>query len=538
MSVSSAVTWSPNPLLPFLLPSPSPLLHNGTSATSGRGDGLGVGAGDGCLAMVGVPDSAELSAQEARSANASWACPTDAAALNDSAYNASGSSGPSDCKLDQQGLYIFTQVLYALVCIIGLGGNTLVIYVVLRYSKMQTVTNMYIVNLAVADECFLIGIPFLLTTMNMQHWPFGDALCKLYMTTTSINQFTSSIFLTIMSADRYVAVCHPIRAPCVRTPFVSKVVSLVAWTASALLMIPILMYTTTVENSCNIYWPESQLVSGQTAFTLYSFVLGFFFPLMLIFVFYYLVIRRLRTVGPKHQQKKHAEATKSGNISADINSSASAAGGGASGDQRRRSHRKVTRLVLTVIAVYVFCWLPYWATQITLIFTPPKQCQSRLWVTTFLIAGCLSYSNSAVNPVLYAFLSDNFKKSFVKACTCKARSDINAALHLENSVFPRRNRKKRSQMQRRSLAMSSGNQPTATALAPFDGATEFRGAPATGGAADSAGGCFLGVGDGAGWRGGRLSSIEPSTAITMASRSNASADGREDEAAEEEVDVV
>lgn len=51
---------------------------------------------------------------------------------------------------------IIFMILYALVCIIGLMGNTLVIYVVLRFSNMQTVTNMYILNLAIADECFLI----------------------------------------------------------------------------------------------------------------------------------------------------------------------------------------------------------------------------------------------------------------------------------------------------------------------------------------------------------------------------------------------
>lgn len=56
-------------------------------------------------------------------------------------------------------------ILYAIVCIIGLFGNTLVIYVVLRFQKMKTVTNMYLLNLAIADECFLIGIPFLIQTM-------------------------------------------------------------------------------------------------------------------------------------------------------------------------------------------------------------------------------------------------------------------------------------------------------------------------------------------------------------------------------------
>ena len=66
-----------------------------------------------------------------------------------------------------------SMVLYLAVCIIGLFGNTLVIYVVLRFSKMQTVTNLYILMLAIADECFLIGIPFLLITMQLGEFVKG-----------------------------------------------------------------------------------------------------------------------------------------------------------------------------------------------------------------------------------------------------------------------------------------------------------------------------------------------------------------------------
>ena len=99
---------------------------------------------------------------------------------------------------------LFFQIFYAVICIVGLCGNTLVIYVVLRYSKMQTVTYIYILMLAFADEIFLIGIPFLIVTSIQGDWIFGMAMCKIYLTTTSINQFTSSIFLTVLSADRFV----------------------------------------------------------------------------------------------------------------------------------------------------------------------------------------------------------------------------------------------------------------------------------------------------------------------------------------------
>lgn len=133
-------------------------------------------------------------------------------------------------------------ILYLVVCIVGSFGNSLVIYVVLRFSKMQTVTNRYILNLAIADIAFLIGIPFLLTTMYLNEWVFGPFLCKLYMISTSITQFTSSIFLLIMSADRFIAVCHPISSPRFRTPLVSKIVSLIAWGMSALIMLPVMFF--------------------------------------------------------------------------------------------------------------------------------------------------------------------------------------------------------------------------------------------------------------------------------------------------------
>jgi hypothetical protein len=128
--------------------------------------------------------------------------------------------------------FITHAVFYALICLIGLFGNSLVIYVVFKFSKIRTVANIYILNLAMADELFLIGLPLLITTIIVKTWVFGTILCRIYMTITSINQFASSFMLVLMSKSRYNAVCHPLTSRQSQTLFRSKINCLIAWIVS------------------------------------------------------------------------------------------------------------------------------------------------------------------------------------------------------------------------------------------------------------------------------------------------------------------
>lgn len=81
---------------------------------------------------------------------------------------------------------------YLVICVVGLVGNTLVVAVIAKFAKMKTVTNIYILNLSVADGLFLIGLPMIATTAILKHWAFGSLLCKVYYILTSINMFTGT----------------------------------------------------------------------------------------------------------------------------------------------------------------------------------------------------------------------------------------------------------------------------------------------------------------------------------------------------------
>ena len=61
--------------------------------------------------------------------------------------------------------------------VVGMGGNWLVVYVLLRTKQMRTVTNMFLLNLAIVDILYLLTtIPR--TSYWTDYWPFGEFMCK------------------------------------------------------------------------------------------------------------------------------------------------------------------------------------------------------------------------------------------------------------------------------------------------------------------------------------------------------------------------
>ena len=186
---------------------------------------------------------------------------------------------------------VFTAVMYSIVFIVGFLGNTLVIYVVVRYAKMKTVTNMYILNLALADELYILGIPFLGTNSVLSYWPYGDLFCKVCMTADAMSQFSSTFCLTVMSIDRYLAVVYPYRSAKWRKPQVAMVFNGMVWVVSFLIVLPVTIYSHVQDDfyTCNVTWPDPN-ETWSIAFILYTSILGFFCPLCVISLCYLVIV--------------------------------------------------------------------------------------------------------------------------------------------------------------------------------------------------------------------------------------------------------
>nr|XP_057914981.1 mu-type opioid receptor [Doryrhamphus excisus] len=311
------------------------------------------------------------------------------------------SGGPDDGDSNPVIIAIVITALYSIVCVVGLVGNVLVMYIIVRYTKMKTATNIYIFNLALADALVTSTLPFQSVNYLMGTWPFGDILCKMVMSIDYYNMFTSIFTLTTMSIDRYVAVCHPVKALDFRTPRNAKIVNVCNWILSSAIGLPVMfMASTAVTPSsivdCKLIFPHPSWY-WDTMLKISVFIFAFIMPVLIITVCYGLMILRLKSVRML------------------------------SGSQEKdRNLRRITRMVLVVVAVFIVCWTPIHIFVIitALINIPSSTLQTITW--HFCIA--LGYTNSSLNPVLYGYLDENFKRCFREFC-----SSSPSLLELQNS---------------------------------------------------------------------------------------------------------
>lgn len=86
---------------------------------------------------------------------------------------------------------------------------------------------------------------------------------------------------------------------------------------------------------------------------------------------------------------------------------------------------KVTKLIIVVVVIFCVCWLPShvcWllANYIPASYLEPTSAAFRWFYYTRLVAHVLSYANSCMNPVIYAFMSTQFQTAFKRALACDA----------------------------------------------------------------------------------------------------------------------
>ncbi|KFM73569.1 Neuropeptide Y receptor, partial [Stegodyphus mimosarum] len=129
-------------------------------------------------------------------------------------------------------------IMYITVSVAAIGGNGMVVYIVLAYQRMRTVTNFFIINLAVGDilmACLCIPFGFV-SNLLLQYWPFGAVMCVLVSYAQVVSVFISAYTLIAISIDRYIAILYPLRPR--MTKLQAKLIIVLVWIVALITPLP------------------------------------------------------------------------------------------------------------------------------------------------------------------------------------------------------------------------------------------------------------------------------------------------------------
>ncbi|EJW84645.1 hypothetical protein WUBG_04445, partial [Wuchereria bancrofti] len=276
--------------------------------------------------------------------------------------------------------------------------------------------------LSVVDFLVIMHLPFLIIDLLYGQWLFGKVMCKFYWFGESVNKLLSSFIMTVLSWDRYLAVCSPIKS--IRTT-IACFVLLLCSSLAVILLLPVVMNATVVHvdvqtgsliidqhnhqqhkhHHHHITQTKCIFEESNPTFMYYTFACGFLLPALLITYFYLNVIIRLhKSVANVHQ---HSFITKQRNANMRI--------------------RQVTKRIVAMILFYFFCWIPHWALNLLAHFELIVVSWSTLTLSSiFFAAHLLVCFNSAVNPILYALINRELRQQHTKALIKRCRSLSNA----------------------------------------------------------------------------------------------------------------
>ena len=253
---------------------------------------------------------------------------------------------------------------------------------------MKTTTNYLIINQACAD--LLISFAELTATFYYSStgsvWIggiLGLIFCRMLIAILFISPCFSVWILGIIALDRFYAVARPLRLSPISQHF--KKIIFLCWAWSFVFSMNYLVKETFKNVEGSYYCGITTLLNEWSTFNIISITLNFFLPLSMMTVLYTIVCLRLwsREVPGEgmNQNEEQAAALKMA--------------------------RKVTRMMIIVVVLYLICWLPIYM-SVLLRFLDRVQENDNV----FLVANLFTLCYGGINPYIYLILSQNFRNGF------------------------------------------------------------------------------------------------------------------------------
>ncbi|KAG6460121.1 hypothetical protein O3G_MSEX011786 [Manduca sexta] len=295
---------------------------------------------------------------------------------------------------------------HSIVFLTGLIGNALVCIAVYRNHSMRTVTNYFIVNLAVADfMVILFCLPATVLWDVTETWFLGDVLCKMLLYFQSVSVTVSVLTLTFISVDRWYAICFPLKFK--STTSRAKTAILIIWILSLSFNSPDLVVLKTDKPvplrfeleylvQCIATWSSQ----ADLVWHILKVVFIYTIPLLLMTVAYLQIVRVLW-----HSDKIPGQAETIKLAPAE--------------QTQLRSRRKAAKMLVAVVVMFAVCYFPVHLLSVLRYTLDMEQSDAITFLA--LVSHVMCYANSAVNPLIYNFMSGKFRREFRRAFCCSTR---------------------------------------------------------------------------------------------------------------------
>uniref|UniRef100_A0A672MWZ9 Muscarinic acetylcholine receptor n=1 Tax=Sinocyclocheilus grahami TaxID=75366 RepID=A0A672MWZ9_SINGR len=177
--------------------------------------------------------------------------------------------------------------------IITIIGNVLVMISFRVNPLLRTVSNYFLLSLAVAD--FILGavsMNLYTTYILIGQWTLGHLACDVWLTVDYVASNASVMNLLAISVDRYLSVMRPLTYRATRTPRRAAVLITLAWTVSFVLWAPAILFwqyivgeRTVPEGECSVQFLSQPVITFGTA------IAAFYLPVSVMVALYWRVYR-------------------------------------------------------------------------------------------------------------------------------------------------------------------------------------------------------------------------------------------------------
>lgn len=289
---------------------------------------------------------------------------------------------------------VFFASFYLLSFLLAFVGNALALWLFIQDRRSGTPANVFLMHLAMADLSCVLVLPMrFVYHFSGNHWPFGEIPCRLTGFLFYLNMYASIYFLTCISADRFLAIVHPVKSLKLRRPLYAHLACAFLWVVVAMAMAPLLVSPQTVQTNHTVIC--LQLYREKASHhALMSLAVAFTFPFVTTVTCYLLIIRSLQQ-GPRVE---------------------------------KRLRNKAVRMIAMVLTIFLVCFVPYHVHRFVYVLhfhSSGASCTAQHALALGnRITSCLTSLNGVLDPIIYFFVAEKFRNTLCNLLSGKRLSGL------------------------------------------------------------------------------------------------------------------